>query len=384
MNCITTKNAAREMCMGYKANINPLLSTDFSTTEMEAFKKSIKKVALIVNSSYLVLNDADYAEHMRDPDAVRPVATDPGIAPDFTGLTTTAEIEQAKANFAAAKEAFCQQEGVTEALQTLILDSVPEPLLQHLDDNGYSHITPLEMMDAIAAAATEDEAFGVDEQLSAYFELPDLDGDTPLSTYFAEKEKSKNKFSTIVPNPVENHNALQVKVLAIIKLNEDFKDSVREWEARDPADRTWDNFKTYFSEKDKARRTANKKGRGATTAGNSQFGANLVTTADLESTINAKLGAGLAQITERVEEVLVAAATAPAPSADKKKIEELENQLAKLRSERSNRRNRQVKMTTKCPHCKRFHQFIPVERCWANPNYSGPPPPAGWKPAAEE
>lgn len=379
------------MTMTYKHLIPRIQSTDYSTLEMEEFKKGVKKVASIVNSVHLVLDDDAYAAHVRDPDAVRPVATDPGSRPDFTGLDSRAEIEQAKADFAAEKEAFCQQEGVTEALQTIILDSVPEPILQHLDDNGYSHVTTLEMMNEIAAAATEDEAFSVEEQLDQYLELPDLDGDTPLSTYFAGKEKLKNKFINVVPNPVLNHNVLQVKALATFKMNEDFQESVREWEARDAADRTWDNFKTFFAEKDKARRTANKKGRGTTTAGNSQFSANL-TEDDIESKINAKLGAGLAHITATFEQALAAkqvASPAPPPSdsnssADKKKIEDLQNELAKLKSERSIRRARQIKMTTKCTHCNRLHRYISAERCWAHPNYSGPPPPAGWVPAAAE
>ena len=173
-----------------------------------------------------------------------------------------------------------------------------------MEDNGYTHVTPLEMMNAIVAAPTEDEAFSVDEQYDEYMALPDLEGEIPLSTIFAEKEKLKNKLSTAVPNPVTNHNALQVKLLALIKRNKDFKDKVREWEARDPADRTWNNFKAFFADADKERRVANKKGGGTTTAGTSQFGANFVTESDIDSKINAKLGAGLAHITETVKEAL--------------------------------------------------------------------------------
>ncbi len=380
------------MCTSHKHVITPLLSSDYSTAEMEDFRKSMKKLCDIMGSVHLILEEEDYRTHMRDPTAVRQVATDPGVTPNFAGLTTMADIEQAKADFGAQKEAFCHQEGVTEALKTIILENVPESIRQHLEDNGYTHVTPLEMMNAIVAAATEDEAFSVDEQYDEYMALPDLEGEIPLSTTFAEKEKLKKKLSTAVPNPVTNHNAFQVKLLALIKRNKDFKDEVREWEARDRADRTWNNFKAFFADADKERRVANKKGGGTTTAGTSQFGANFVTESDIDSKINAKLGAGLAHITETVEEAL-AAKTVPSPSpspappvstADKKKIEELKNEIARLKKGRSDRRARQVKMTEKCPHCNRLHQYIPAERFWGNPNYSGSPPPAGWQPAAAE
>lgn len=396
MSSAAIKNAAMALLLHQKDAVTAITSTEPTSSDFRKFKKEVAQILKIVgNYSYMIQTDEEWQAFTGDPTATRPNPNDPGVSPNFAGLTELGQIENAKATHAASKEAYWTHQGIHDALKQIIFEKVPEQLTRSLndEDHGFTNASPMDMMDAVKAASADEEAFGLEVMLQQYFEPPDLQSQTPLQLTFDEKERLKRELNAaITPEPVPSHGALQVMLLAHFKKDGGFKKEVEDWEAKPADERTWDDFVAYFSDKDKKRRLLLKNGSSTGTAGSSQFSANNVTEQDIDAKITKGLAAGFVKVTEALEEAL-ATSVKPASSsqfssstaATTKKIEELTRELDKLKSEKtkrlSSRRERQRKMDKRCPHCNRWHPFIAEEKCYGHPNFSGQVP-AGWTPAA--
>mmetsp|Transcript_11217 Transcript_11217/g.19107 ORF Transcript_11217/g.19107 Transcript_11217/m.19107 type:complete len:395 (-) Transcript_11217:116-1300(-) len=392
MDFIIAKQTAMATCIEHKGIVVGLQSSDYTTSQFKAFKKSILQVLRYCDHVHLVLVEAEYRQYMNDAGVVIPTPTDPGTSPNFTGLTDLGQIEHSKAIFNANKIAYYAQEGVSDAIKNIISKNVPESILSVLQDeeHGFANVTALEMMTAIGDVATDNEAFSVAEMLQQYRTMPDLEANEPLGNYFHKAEKLAKKLSSETPNPVPNHGALQVELLAHIKAHGGYKDDVDVWEVKPSANRTWDEFKSFFKESDKKRRLLLKFG---VSSQSSPFGANNVTDDEIDVKISTQVAAGLAQITKAVESSLdIALATVPTSTSNRitsstaaatKRIEELTQEVEKLKKENgrnSRSRESQRKMDKKCPHCNRWHPYIAEEKCYGHPNFSGEVP-SGWKKA---
>lgn len=397
MSAATIKHGTMQLILQQEDEISSLRDSSYGSIELTDFKESLLRVGTSVNSEYLLFDDEGYREYTGDPNAVRPIKTDPGAAPNFTNLTTLGEVEAAKANFEADKEAYYTEQGAIEGLKRLIASNVHENVLETLKSttHGFSNVTILEMLEAITDAADEEEAFDVADKLNEYNEMPDLHDGTSLKNVFVKKEILKKQLETATTNPVPTHGALQVNMLAHLKKEPDFSKAVKEWEDKPAAERTWDEFVTFFTAADKRRSKINKYTSGSTPAGNSPFGAN-----NVEDIIERKIAAGFASVAAAVDESIdqgiehalavkaggtttTRTTSSLGTTKDKQKIEELEKKIKEYEDKAAKakeRRAKQVKMTEKCPHCNRMHKYIAAERCYGHPNFSGTVP-AGWKPA---
>ena len=396
MSSVSIKNDTMQLILKSVDEINSLNDSVYSAIDYNDFAESLLQATAKVNCEHLILNDEDYREYVEDENAIRPIKTEPD-ALDFTTLTTVGEVQAAKFNYDLAKEEYLTEQGAIAGIKELIVKNVHEAVLKTLKHpkHGFANVTILQMLEEVSGAADEPEAFDVNAELDKYYEMPDLHSGKPLKIVFVEKETLKTQLNTAHPNPVPDHGALQVKLLAHLKKESEFSKDVETWENKPADERTWEEFVTFFTASDNKRSKHNQYASGSTTAGNSQYGANHV-----EDLIERKLAAGLASVAaavdesidQGIEQALAAKAGGPpttkttssfGTTKDKQKIEELEKKIKEYEDKAAKakeRRAKQVKMTDKCPHCNRMHKYIAAERCYGHPDFSGTVP-AGWKPA---
>ena len=401
---ISVKNAAFSAVA--EQEVTPIVTSDYNADQFSAFSRTIVAAARRVPSNEnggahghagLVMSDEAWRKLSGRTNDYEPRAC-PAM-PTFAKDLTSAEVAAVKADYANKHEAYYVEEGCEEGLKALITRNVPESAIEELadDDVGYANVTAKEMMAHLKANATATDVYQVDELLNDYKTAIDFDGEETLKSYFKELER---KAKLLAKEGIAVSQSMDmVTILSQIKAQGDFAKETTEWEAKASSDKTWDAFKTFFSDADRQRRLQNK--YSTKSAGSSNFGsANNVN--DWEGYIKSEIARGLAGVAAAAEETINLAMqkqsggertriTAGAPSgsaalekqiADQKKLlEKLTAENLKLKEGKGNndtRRKRERKMNERCPHCNRWHPYIAVEKCHG---YPGNVAPEGWKPA---
>ncbi len=393
---VTIKNTAHASIAAKAMAVVSITRVDYTVEEFNKFEKSLVTIARSVMSDHngglhgyagLILNTAAYQKLLNSTTETFIEYVKPTRTAAYTAASTAVEIALAKEDHAADREQFYTQEGVKDALKTLILTKVPAETLVEIedDDTEFENVTPLEMMTHLRTNARVTDVFDKKQLLDALNEPVDFNGELPLKGHF------KNVDATIKLLKKHHIDAsesiVMITILEQIKGHGDFKEEVLKWELK-PAGQSWVDFKQYFSAADHERRQRDQ--YGAKTARTVGASANHVTTInDLKAYIDENLMALAHATTAGINAVLdrpQATSTAEMTTSEKKiddKVKMLEAELKRLKAaangKGSGNGDKDKKITPRCAHCNRYHPNVPAEKCWSlDANKTAKP--EGWKP----
>jgi hypothetical protein len=170
------------------------------------------------------------------------------VAPNYTG-TTQVEREALKDTHGIDLDNFLKAQDLSNMLKALIIKAVPDLFIDTLKhpDFGYATVTPRQLLSYLIeeyAQITADDM----KQNRAKLESP-WDSDTPIRTVFTNGMECR-LFAIAGQDPISDKHYLAI-LLQTFNKSGVFEKVTTDWEEKDEADQTMDNFVTHFKKADK-------------------------------------------------------------------------------------------------------------------------------------
>ncbi len=200
----------------------------------------------------VIMQAAEY-QALPFPGGNRPAWQDPahpGNEPNYHG--TAAVIANAKAAYERAKEEFTLFMDVERNLKQQVLSAVGPTYVNALADPLFGHAN-VSSRDILHHLMT---TYGKLTEEDVIKNLATLDEpwnpDTPIADLWTRVSMAQ-AFAATSTSPITDDVAL-IRTYAVLRKSGVFEMAIEQWAEKTAADKTWANFKTFFSDKDTVRR----------------------------------------------------------------------------------------------------------------------------------
>ena len=266
---IATRNAAKNAII--ESDIHAITDVEYSGEDVRKWKRSITAAAKNIPSKagghggahgHACL--AETITQFRVQAGVNStVATNPGlivfttgVAPESRSITMAQEQEDHEVGL----ETFYTQEGVSNGLCKVIIDSAPEELLVELEDDetGFNEVDPKDMIAEVMANATPATTLEAIDLTKRHNAALVFDTEAKLSLQLKTKQRDINDLHRA--HQVEMSEAkFMAKILNGIQEEggEDFEDEAAEWKTK-TTNNALTEFKVFFVNQDNVVRNRDK------------------------------------------------------------------------------------------------------------------------------
>ena len=330
-----------------------------------------------------------------DPNGLAKLVTNPSytllkhpgsLATTILKGDTSAIISKKTIEFNTKLESYNTEKGALDALKERIEKNVPESVLSELDDDedGFANVSIEQMLNAVNKDAVTVDTLDVNDLLVETTKPVDFDGDVTLKSHFKEVDKAMKELKK---NDVEQSEDVVMHTLLLQIEQEDVFDDdvIAKWKGRPKDQRTYDEFKKYWSEEDRKRREKNKLKKktardvGYDAANNTEEVETLV-----QGMVQSAMVDSMTQFVPQCQEVIHNTVAATANDEITKLRDQIKQLAATIETLKSDKKDTVSKKWFSCDYCGRKHPGnFPKDKCYLHPNnkdksHADGGPPAGF------
>ena len=194
----------------------------------------------------LTVSDAEYqlatTHHFVPP-------IDPGFVPTYPGTPTAAQVRMAETTFKQEKAIFDLYSNAETKLKQQLINAIPEAYINSLRHSltGYANVTTKQLVTHLRSTYGEPTPKELEDNRTT-FHAP-YDVDSPMVTLYQQVEDA----ATLAEQgniPYTTEQILQ-NAYALLLNTGVYNDACKDWRKKPNADKTWANFKIYFTQAEK-------------------------------------------------------------------------------------------------------------------------------------